>query len=123
MKSWDIDPATGDYMVDASGKPKETDSLRVPAFIRLRARRLGWMYAPDANWGSDFWTVRKRHVPQDGASLENLALRALEPLVDDGRAKDVTVDAQVQSRYGVGLQVDILDASGQNQELKFDPVK
>lgn len=121
--SWSLDPATGDYLMNSNGTPKETDSLTIPAYIRLKARRTKWLYAPDPDWGSDFYSVQKRHQPKDGSNLEAIALRALKPLIDDGRASTITVTASVQSRYGVGLETEIIDASGSPDQLNLPAIR
>lgn len=122
MKSWNIDPVTGDYVM-VNGKPEETNSLTVPAYIRLAVPRKNWMYAPNVNYGSDFHLLRKRHTPQDATGIENTVLRALKPLIEDRRAIRITADATVQARYAVGVEIEIVDASGDPETLEFDPVE
>lgn len=122
MKSWDLNPATGDYKLDANGSPVETDSLLVPAYIRLKGPRTRWLYAPNADWGSDFYALRKRHSSLDGSLCEQIGARALQSLIDDGRASTVTLNATVQSRGAVGLETEIVDAGGQGDSATFNPI-
>lgn len=122
MKSWDIDPSKGDYKLNSSGNPIETDSLLVPAYIRLKAQRTRWLYAPNPDWGSDFYTVRKRHSTLDGSLCEQIGAHALKPLIDDGRASTVTLTATVQTRGGVGLETEITDSGGEAQTAVFIPI-
>lgn len=111
-QNWEINPATGDYVM-SGGSPVQTDSLKVPAYFRVKTRRGKWLYAPDNKFGSDFYAVQKR--PSDNANkrFENIAVSALQPMVDDGRALEIDVKVVENQRSGTGLQVTILDASGE----------
>lgn len=118
MQSWDIDPKKGDYVM-TSGAPNETDSLRVPAYFRLKIKRKKWLYAPNDKYGSDFYTLKK--VPPNNTSqvFENVAAKALQPLADDKRAKQIIVTADEVSRNGASLTAEILDASGEAEVVTF----
>lgn len=118
MQSWNIDPKTGDYVM-SGGAPVETDSLQVPAYFRLKIKRKTWMYAPDDKFGSDFYLVKKRPATNAGQKLENIAIAALQPIADDGRAKRITVQTDELSRQGAALTASIIDASGEEQVATF----
>lgn len=118
MQSWDLDEKTGDYKM-SGGAPVETDSLRVPAYLRLKIRRQGWMYAPDTAYGSDFWQIKKRQSTRDSTSIENAAARALQPIANDGRASSFTIDTDAVARNGVGLKIKIVEASGELDQLNL----
>lgn len=117
MSQWKIDPATRDYVME-NGAPVETESLTAPAYIRLRVRRKKWLYAPDELFGSDL-ADQKRQNP---ALIESLAARALQPIVEDGRAAELSVSSIGASRHGLQLQIDITDAQGEPQALTIDPI-
>lgn len=53
MQTWEVDPKTGDYVL-VNGSPKETNSLKMAAYFRMRTRRDQWLYAPDNKYGSKF---------------------------------------------------------------------
>lgn len=115
--SWRIDPKTGDYIM-VNGAPVEDESLVYPAFYRIKVRRTQWMYAPNTKYGSDFYTVKKHFRPNEINSLTDIALKALQPLEDDGRA--LSVDAEFNSSNGrndAQLSLKITDAMGQVQQL------
>jgi phage gp46-like protein len=127
-QSWDLDPKTGDYMIDDRGHPVETDSLRVPAYIRLKAPKQGavrrdgspggWMYAPNPQWGSGYWTkAGSRSGIITPTQLENVAATALQPLLDSGRASAITVDLVATSRGTTSLKTAILETNGQESQL------
>lgn len=118
MQSWDLDPKKGDYVM-TNGAPNETNSLRVPAYFRLKIKRTTWMYAPNAQYGSDFYTLKKLPPNNTGQIIENVAAQALQPLADDGRAKQIEVAAQEISRNGASLSATILDASGREETVTF----
>lgn len=118
-QSWDIDPSTGDYKME-NGRPVETDRLTVPAYFRLKTSRNKWMYAPDDKFGSDFKQIKKRRSASETVQTETTAARALSPLVDDGRAREITVEAKQTARYAVGLEIKIKEAGGENSQLNLD---
>lgn len=115
---WDIDPASGDYLQE-NGQPVNTESLKLPAYYRLKTKRKMWMYAPDDKYGSDFFKIQKRSTTQNNSKLETIASRALQPLVDSGRASNIVVTTTQTSRQGVAMECDITDAQGQVQTVTF----
>ncbi len=118
MQNWKINPETGDYII-ANGAPEQTNSLTIPAYMRLKVQRSRWMYAPNNEYGSDFYTVKKRPSENGNQRLEDIASRALQPLVDDGRAKEITVDITGNSRNAAGMNAVIVDASGEVEQTTF----
>jgi len=121
MSNWNIDPTTRDYVIE-NGAPVLTTSLTVPAFIRLRTKRTRWLYAPNKEYGSDFYLIQKNHTTQDAGGLEATAARALKPLVDDGRASQIDVNSAVSYRNAAGLEIKILDAQGNPDNLNLNPI-
>lgn len=121
MQSWDIDPITGDYILDpATGRPKTTNSLRVPAYFRLKIKRTQWLYAPDSKYGSDYYTIQKRPAANANQRFENIAIKALQPIVDDGRASQVAATVEVNTRDSTQLDVEIVDATGEVEPVTFN---
>lgn len=121
-KSWNLNPVSGDYVMRSNGTPEETDSLTVPAYIRLKTGRQKWLYAPDTSYGSELHEIKKRHTSQDPSNLEAVAVRALQPLVDDGRADQIDIEAKTSYRNAAGLQINITDAQGEPQTLNLDRI-
>lgn len=114
-----LDPATGDYQVE-NGRIVNDDSLLTPAYIRLKTPRKGWMYAPDESFGSD---LNKAHIRvKDVVAVEESAQKALDPLVRDGRARDVTVQAVQVARGAVELQAVIVDDRGKQETYIFNSI-
>jgi phage gp46-like protein len=118
MQTWQMDPTIGDYVMD-SGAPEQTNSLQVPAYFRMKIKRTKWMYAPDKNYGSDFYTIAKRPSENGNQRLEGVAIKALQPLVDDGRAQQVTANVTENTRNGAAMDTVIVDASGQVEQTTF----
>ena len=104
------------------GAPSQTDDLTIPAFIRLKAKRTKWLYAPDKKWGSDYYTMNKNRASQTPGIGESIGTKALQPMVDDGRADSITVTAVVRTQYGLGVQIDIETVTGQQQQILFLPI-
>lgn len=115
---WNINPDNGDYL-QANGQPINTESLTLPAYYRLKTKRKTWLYAPDDKYGSDFFKVFKRSTTQNNTKLESIAGRALQPILDSGRASNIQVTTTTTSRTGVAMQTDITDAQGQVQTVTF----
>lgn len=114
-QNWQIDPMKGDYVM-SGGAPVQTDSLTIPAYIRIKTQRSKWLYAPDANYGSNYALVRKRDN-STASTLETIGADALRPIVDDGRANRIDVTTVAVARHGIGQKIDILDARGRLQTL------
>lgn len=117
-QNWMIDPVTGDY-VQENGAPVETDSLMVPAYFRLKIKRDGWMYAPDANYGSIFNRIKKNPTGGDTSKIENAGAVALQPILDDGRAVSITVETTFAARNSVGLDIKIERQRGVFDQLEI----
>lgn len=115
---WKIDPTNGDYTIQ-NGQPENVNTLDLPAYYRLKIKRKQWLYAPDDKYGSDFFKILKRTTNQGNGIVESVASRALQPLVDSGRAQTVTVTTTQTARHGVGMKVDIIDAEGNNTTTDF----
>lgn len=118
MQSWNLDPITGDYIMDG-GAPVQTNSLQVPAYFRLKIKRKTWLYAPNDQYGSDFYTLKKRPSTNAGQRLENIAIAALKPITDDGRANRIDVVTDTLTRNGAGMVTTIVDASGTTETVTF----
>lgn len=116
-----IDPVTGDYEI-VNGNLVRDESLKFAAYARLKIQRTKWMYAPDSDYGSNFGLVKKR---SNNASpmLQNIAEKALQPLIDDGRAVDITVDVlPSQGRHDAQLEISITDKNQQVMKFDYQPV-
>ena len=119
-----IDPKTGDYIME-NGAPVPSESLVIAAFYGVRAKRGQWLHAPDKDWGSDFHLVRKRFNGRDLSPLKNVAERAVKPLLDDARAKDILVEVlqdQQVNRNTSAVKIHILDNQGQVDTLELPPI-
>lgn len=118
MQNWNLNPVTKDYVV-TNGKPEETDTILIPAYIRLKVQRKKWLYAPDDDYGSDFYELKNKQSNRMPSMVENVAARALQPLIDDNRARSITVDFAQSSRHSIGLETKIINASGKVEQLSF----
>lgn len=110
--SWKIDPVTGDYLM-TNGAPVDSADLIYPAYYRLKIKRQKWMYAPDNKFGSDYYKLLRNYTTKPQVALEKIAARALQPIVDDGRATSINVTVTGVARNGVTVEADI--SSGQTQ--------
>lgn len=104
--SWVIDPSSGDYVM-TNGSPVESTDLKYNAYYRLKIRRQQWMYAPNSKYGCDYYKVTKNLTTKPQTALEAIASRAVQPIVDDGRAQQINVTVTGVSRSGVTVETDI----------------
>lgn len=116
-----LDPNSGDYVIQ-NGRPVEDGTLNTPAYIRLKTRRNKWMYAPDTSYGSDFHLFYRRHLAQNDSAIVTVAKRAVAPLVSSGRAASVDASLDGTARQAVELNVNIVQANGQESQLSLTPI-
>ena len=111
-----INPETSDYEMDARGFPVATNELTQAAYIRLRAHLGEWLYDPLL--GSTIFRPIDKAVGQGQEEIVRRAERALQPLIDDGRASSVAVKLLERTRYNQALDISIVDART-NQAVSF----
>lgn len=104
------------------GAPVQTDSLKMPAYFRIKTKRNTWMYSPSVDFGSDYHLVKKRKTTEDATSIEAIGAKALQPMANDGRASSITVQAVESVRHGLGLETTIIDARGEVEVLSLPRV-
>lgn len=116
-----INPGTGDYVIE-KGDTVQDFSLQFAAYVRMKVKKKKWLYAPDNNYGSDIYKVLKRgnNTPR---LLETLSFKALEPLILDGRAKEVTAFSKPLSRNNCNIEINILEVNNSIQTFEFNPVE
>ena len=120
-QNWDIDPKNGDYLLQG-GSPIETDSLKVPAYYRLKISAGSWLYAPSNTFGSTFNLIKRQPTGRDANKVENAAAVALQPILDDGRAVSIAIDTVRATRGAVGLTVKIQRQRGVFDQLELPSV-
>lgn len=116
-----LDPKTGDYII-VNGRPVEDNTLNTPCYIRLKAKRTKWLYAPDTKWGSDFYLFHKRHIIADDSAMLAVGARALQPLIDNNRASSIQVTQDATSRNAFQLEALVTQQNSQATSLSFNPV-
>lgn len=121
-ESWLIDPVTRDYVLDSNGNPTIDKTLKTPAYIRVKTPRTKWLYAPDEKYGSDLYLIKKNLTNGDNTAVINAEERALEPLIDQGRAVSIIAENVSQGRNYIQTKIEILDAQGEVDELLLAPV-
>ncbi|VWB81932.1 phage GP46 family protein [Burkholderia aenigmatica] len=110
-----LDPTTGDYT------GTRTQSLANAVYLRLQTP-LGSYWA-DPNLGSRLHELqREKDTPRVRSLAVQYAEQALQPLLDDRRASDITITtADFQPGWMV-LLIAVTDATGDVQHFKH-PVK
>jgi len=94
--SWLINPANGDYLID-KGNPIRDESLQFPVYVRLKVKKDSWMYASSSDYGSNYSTVKKR-ISITQSLLRSIGTRALQPIIDDGRALEIDFSVVTSNR-------------------------
>lgn len=97
-------------------------SLKDLVWISLELRRGTFFQAPER--GSDLHTLRRGNVtPATPGRAEAMAKRALQWLVDAGKAKSITASASIVSTHRLQLNIRVVGANGQPVDLAtFVPV-
>jgi phage gp46-like protein len=116
-----IDPGTGDYVI-TKGDTVPDYTLKFPAYVRMKVQRKKWLYAPDDNYGADFYKVLKRSFNTPRV-LETMTAKALQPLIDDKRATEISAFSSPQSRNMCNIEVSIVEANRSIQTFEFNPVE
>lgn len=114
-ESWLMNPETRDYEQEG-GKPVVTRSLKMPMYFRTLVPRRRWLYAPNDDYGSDFSTFRAKQSDGGAVSAQAIERRALQPLIADGRALDIDVEASTETG-GVVITARAVEANGTETEL------
>lgn len=110
-----IDPYTGEYL------PERINHLGNAVYIRL-ATPLGSWWA-DPSIGSRLHELaREKDVPRVGLLARQYSEQALQPLLDDGRARSITVTVQQPHNGRCLLLITVEDATGREQTFQH-PVK
>lgn len=122
-ESWKIDPTTKDYE-QSGGSPVIDQSLRMPAYFRIMTPRLKWLYAPNTSFGSDFYTRKSKQTANEPSVNEAMAYRALRPILDDGRASLIEVEAIATGRQYNQLEARLTDAAGGDEpdSITLNPI-
>lgn len=117
-ESWKINPTTGDYVME-NGSPVPDTGLEFNSYLRLKTQRGQWLYAPDRNYGSDIHLIKKNNTVRSSNAVETAASKALQPIVDDGRAAAISVNTAAAARHGLGLDIKVLDNAGNVEQFEF----
>lgn len=110
-----INPITGDL----TGQRIHT--LANAVYLRLITPLGSWW--KDPSLGSRLHELRRqKDRPRVGTLAKQYAEQALQPLLDDGRAKGITVTVDQPHNGWLNLQIDIIDATG-NPQVFRQPVR
>ncbi|WP_321883606.1 phage GP46 family protein [Burkholderia cepacia] len=110
-----LNPTTGDYT------GTRTQSLANAVYLRLQTP-LG-SYWSDPNLGSRLHELqREKDTPRVRRLAIQYAEQALQPLIDDRRATQITVDTTDYQPGWMALLIAVMDSTGSVQHFKH-PVK
>lgn len=110
-----INPTTGDL----TGRRIKT--LANAVYIRLMTPLGTWWKEPSL--GSRLHELRReKDRPRVGILAKQYAEKALQPLLNDGRAKKITINADQPHNGWLELQIIIIDATG-NPQVFRQPVR
>lgn len=105
-----LDPVSGDYIKNAVGGYEHTTTIQTKVYHQLKGRRGAWW--GDAGAGSDLYLVLEQGVTRDSIIFARNAVRtALQRFVDQGLAKDLSVEAAGDARGRITLTSRITDIS------------
>ncbi|HDR1020942.1 TPA: phage GP46 family protein [Pasteurella multocida] len=111
----EISPLTGDYT------GKHTGTLQNAVYIRLTTPLGSWW--ADGRVGSLLHLIpREKDLERIGLLAQQYAEEALQPLLDDGRASEITVTYSQPKNGSLILSISVKDGRGNAFEFKH-PVK
>ncbi|MBE2895449.1 hypothetical protein HPC38_00955 [Pasteurellaceae bacterium HPA106] len=111
----EISPLTGDYT------SRQIDSLQNAVYIRLTTPLGSWW--ADGRVGSLLHTLqREKDLARICLLAEQYAMEALQPLLDDGRASEITISHQQPHNGQLMLLIKVTDSRGKSFEFEH-PVK
>lgn len=106
-----LNPQTGDYA------GSRTDTLANAVYLRLMTP-LGSYWA-DPTLGSKLHTLkREKDTARIAVLARQYAEQALEPLIADGRATNITITTSRPQPGWLALHVEVEDASGRRQQFQ-----
>ncbi|PVX80061.1 phage GP46 family protein [Paraburkholderia unamae] len=106
-----LDPSTGDYT------GTRTTTLANAVYLRLQTP-LG-SYWRDTALGSLLYTLRRsKDVPRIAMLAQQYAEQALQPLLDDARAQNITVTASQPEGGWLVLSISVVDPTGDTQTFQ-----
>jgi len=117
-----ISPITRDYVyVDGAPQRDPARGLANAVYLRLMVPLGSWW--ADAALGSRLHELaREKDLPRVELLARQYSEQALRPILDDGRAKSVTVTTQRPRDGRLLLRIEVVDAGG--REFVFEhPVK
>lgn len=110
-----INPTTGDLT------GQRINTLGNAVYIRLMTPLGSWWKHPEV--GSRLHELkRSKDLTRVGKLAKQYAEKALQPLLDDGRAQDITITSEQPHNGWLNLQIDITDATG-NPQVFRQPVR
>jgi len=110
-----IDPATSDYT------GTRTTTLANAVYLRLMTPVGSWW--ADVRLGSRLHELtREKDLSRFTILARQYAEQALKPLIDDGRAREISVSTLSPQQGHCELHIRVLDASGQEHHYAY-PVK
>ena len=108
-----ISPLSGDYViVNDVPVADPAGGLANAVYLRLMTPLGGWW--ADPTLGSRLHElVREKDVPRVQILAKQYAETALQPILDDGRAKSITITVE-QPFYGrLNMEIEVIDARGE----------
>lgn len=106
-----LDPATRDVT------DQRTDTLANAVYLRLMTPLGSWWAEPQL--GSRLHELaREKDVSRVGVLARQYARQALQPILDDGRAKRIEVESEQPHNGWLYLRIEVLDAGGRHQTFR-----
>lgn len=111
----EISPLTRDYTSE------NITTLQNAVYIRLTTPKDSWW--ADGTLGSLLHLIyREKDLSRVGLLAQQYAEEALQPIIDDGRAKSITVTHEQPKNGSLNLLISVVDNRGVKFEFKH-PVK
>ena len=107
----EISPLTRDYTSE------KIDTLQNAVYIRLTTPKGSWW--ADGTLGSLLHLIqREKDLSRVGLLAQQYAEEALQPIIDDGRAKSITVTHEQPKDGSLNLNIQVTDNRGKAYQFK-----
>lgn len=107
----EISPLTRDYTSE------KIDTLQNAVYIRLTTPKGSWW--ADGMLGSLLHLIqREKDLSRVGLLAQQYAEEALQPIIDDGRAKSITVTHEQPKDGSLNLNIQVTDNRGKTYQFK-----
>lgn len=116
-----IDTVTKDY-IPLNGQIQNSNQLEAQIYQLIQTPKTKWLYAPDSNYGSDFYTLLNQRQRLSKSQILQLVTSALDPLTSTGELTLTSLTVPVLTLGTVNIDIEGVDSSGEKVKFTINPL-